>query len=377
MDVHLSEEQSLLQESARDFLEAECPMDFVRTRMEEPPGGSDGLWQKMSQLGWTGISLPDAYGGAGMDLLSLSLLCQEMGRVLLPSPYLSTVALGAQAVLHGGSDAIKQRVLPGVAEGSNRIALALLEEGLVWSPGGIAMEAVAGAGRYRLNGNKTFTTDAGNANLLLVPARTSSAERDGITLFLVDVEQTGVECEPIGYTDQTRNVSDVSFANVDVSADNIVGEVDRGWEVVERALDYAKVALCGEMLGGAERMLEMSVEYAGSREQFGKPIGSFQAIQHKCANQFMNVESIRSALFYAAWSVGNDEPDAHVSACLAKSFCGEAFTAVAAEGIQIHGGLGFTWEQDLHLYYKRAKANEMLFGDGDWNRELAAAGLLD
>ncbi len=379
MDVTLSEEQELLQQSAREFLSAECPMERVREAMDDPHGVDPGRWKKMAELGWLGLSLPEAYGGVGLDLLSLALVCQEMGRVLLPEPYLSTVALGARALMLGGSEAQKSRILPAVAEGQAKLALGQLESDLSWSADAIRLEARAepGGEGFRLDGEKLFVTDAQAADWLILPARTSGSGEAGITLFILDTRTEAITIEPVQYTDQTRKVCRVKLQEFEAGRDNVLGDVDQGWALLQKTLDHAKVALSAEMLGGAEAVLEMSVEFAKNREQFGRPIGSFQAIQHKCVGQMINVESIRSALYYAAWAVENDEPDAHLSACLAKSFCGEAFSQVAAEGIQIHGGLGFTWEQDLHLYYKRAKAAEMWLGDGDWNRELAARELLD
>jgi alkylation response protein AidB-like acyl-CoA dehydrogenase len=377
MDVHLSDDQILLQETTREFLKAECPIERVRAFMQDPgdPGGA--LWDQMAALGWIGLSLPQEYGGAGLDLLSLSLVCLVMGRVLLPEPYLSTVAQGAHAVTLAGSDEQKRRLLPAIAEGRLKLAMAWLEEDLTWQPSGITLAANATPDGFRFSGCKRFANDAQCADLLLVPVRTGGVDEDGISLLLVETDQPGVAIEPVLYTDQTRKVCEVHFDGVGVKSDAVLGEIGGAWPLLERVLDHAKVALCAEMLGGAERVLELSVEYVKQREQFDRPIGTFQAIQHKCTDQFVRVESMRSALYYAAWAVENGEPDAHRSACLAKSFCGDAYTAVAAEGIQIHGGLGFTWEQDLHLYYKRAKASELLFGDASWNRELAARELLD
>jgi alkylation response protein AidB-like acyl-CoA dehydrogenase len=377
MDVYLSQEQELLQESVRDFLGAECPMELVRTFMAETRPEVGPLWKKMAELGWLGLILDEEHGGAGLDLLSLTLVCQEMGRVLMPDPYLSTLAIGGFSIDRFGTVPQKERYLRGIADGSVKAALAQLEESLSWEADGIALEGRPSDNGFRLDGTKRFVADAHSADLLLVPVRTAGTGSTGITVLLVDSRDSGVSVSPIAYTDQTRKVCDVEFRDVHVPETAVLGEVDDGWSVIESTLDFAKVALCAEMLGGAERILETSVEYAKNRVQFGRPIGSFQAIQHKCSNQFIKVESMRSAVYYAAWSVANNEPDAHVSACLAKSFCGAAFADVAGEGIQIHGGLGFTWEQDLHLYYKRAKASEMQFGDGDTNREDAARIMFD
>jgi len=377
VDVQLTEEQEALRESAREFLRRECPNAFVREQMAETKDLGGPLWQQMAELGWLGLTVPEAYGGAGLDLLSLSIVCQEMGRTLLPLPYLSTVAIGARALVLGGNDEQKATHLPGIAEGRTRIALAQLEEGSDWRPQGIELCATTRGNALTLSGTKLFAHDAQNADLLIVPVRTSGTAENGITLYLLDARASGVSITPIEYVDQTRRVCAVGFNDVELAESCILGKPDQGWPLLERTLDYAKVALCGEMLGGSELVHEESVRYAKQREQFGKPIGTFQAIQHKCANQFIHVEGMRSAMYYAAWATENDEPDAHLSACLAKAYCGDAYDEVAGAAIQIHGGLGFTWEQDLHLYYKRAKASQFWLGDARHNRELAAQQLLD
>ena len=377
MDVHLSPEQATLQEAARDFLSRECPGEWVREQMEDGRDLGGPLWTKMADLGWLGLIVPERFGGADLDLLSLAVLCEEMGRALLPEPYLSTVAIGSLALVLAGSEEQQQHHLPAIVEGRARVALAQIDDPLDWSAEGITTRAESAGGAWRLSGCKRFVNDAQWADWLIVPARTSASGASGISLFLLDVRSEGVTITPIDYTDQTRRVCNVELARVRVDGSCLLGPIDEGWPLLERILDRAKVALAAEMLGGAAQVLDSSVTYAKQREQFGKPIGSFQAIQHKCADQFIQVEGMRSAVYYAAWAVGNEEPDAHLSACLAKSYCADAYVDVAAEGIQIHGGLGFTWEQDLHLYYKRAKASQLWLGDGRFQREAAAGLLLD
>jgi alkylation response protein AidB-like acyl-CoA dehydrogenase len=377
MDLQFSEEQDLLRESARDFLEKECPPARVRELMGEPAGSSRDFWKKLAELGWLGLTLPDEHGGAGMGLLDLAVVMEEMGRALVPDPFLSTVALGARAIELAGSPEQQARYLPAVAEGSLRIALAFLETEPSWDADALHLADGAGPGGFRLEGEKRFVSDAASADLLLVPVRSEGAGEAGVSCLLVESEADGVEIAATAYNDMTRKVSRVRFAGTRLSADALLGERGQAWPWLEQVLDFAKVALCAEMLGGAQRAMEMSVAYAKRREQFGRPIGSFQAIQHKCANQLVKVEAMRSATWYAAWSVAQGEPDAHTAACLAKAWCSEAYAAVAGDAIQIHGGLGFTWEQDPHLFYKRAKADELLFGSPSANRELAARQILD
>jgi len=377
MDVQFSEEQDLLRESARVFLAKECPLARVRELMEEPLGTSPGFWKKLAELGWLGLTLPEEQGGAGMDLVDLTVVMEEMGRALLPDPFLSTVALGARAIELAGNEEQKRRSLPAVAGGSLKIALAMLEEESRWSGDGVQLADGACADGFRLDGAKHFVCDAASADLLLVPVRSGGSGEQGISCLLVESETDGVEIIPTAYNDATRKVAQVRFSGVRVRDSGLLGERGKAWPWLERVLDFAKVALCAEMLGGAQYALEMSVAYAKQREQFGRPIGSFQAIQHKCANQLVKVEGMRSATWYAAWSVASGEADAHSAACLAKAWCSEAYAAVAADAIQIHGGLGFAWEQDPHLFYKRAKADELLFGSPSWNRELAAREIID
>jgi alkylation response protein AidB-like acyl-CoA dehydrogenase len=377
MDVRFTEEQELLRTSVRDVLARECPMSAVRDTMERPQGFSDELWKAMAGLGWTGLAVPRSCGGAGLGLVDLCVVLEEMGRVLAPGPFFSSVALGGLGVALAGSPTQRERFLPGVAAGTLRVTLAQLEENGSWGPDGIRAAARRTDGEWRLSGAKLFVPDAHVADLLMVPALTPDAGAEGVTLFLADAHAAGVEIRPMAFTDATRRYAEVRFSESRVADDAVLGEIGHGWVTLEGILDRAKVALCAEMCGGAARVLELSVEYAKTREQFGRPIGSFQAIAHKCADMLVRLEGSRSATYYAAWALDQEQSDAHVAACMAKAYCSDAYREVAGEGIQIHGGLGFTWEQDLHLYYKRAKGSEVTFGDATWNRELVARALID
>ena len=371
MDVRLTDEQELLRASARDFLARESPMAFVRARIEERRALPDELWKKMAELGWTGLPFAADYGGAGLGLFELSLLLEETGRALLPGPLLSTVALAGAAIEIGASEAHKRRHLAAIARGDERAALALVEEPERWDAEGVRLAARRDRTELRLSGSKPFVLDAPEADWLVVAAR---LDADEIALLLVDARQRGVSIAPTALVDATRKAARVDLDGVTVPADAVLLRGDAGYE---RLLDRAKVALCAEMLGGAQRVLETSVAFARAREQFGRPIGSFQAIQHKLADMLVAVEGARSATWYATWAVEHGEPDAHAAACMAKAYVSDAYARVTGDGIQIHGGLGFTWEQDLHLYYKRAKVSERLFGDASWNRELVARARID
>ena len=377
MDFGFSEEQEMLRQSARQFLETECAMTYVRKMMEDDTGYSEEQWKKMAELGWMGLIFPEEHGGAGLNMVDLVVVLEEMGRVVMPGPYFATVLLGGLAIDLGGSAAQKKAYLPAMAAGTRKATLAQVEESGRWDAEGIEMAAKKDGNGFILSGTKLFVHDAHNADVLVVPARTSGTGTKGVTLFLVDTKHQGVKTTLLKTMDQTRKLCEINFNTVSVGKDAVLGQVDEGWALLDRIVDRAKVAMCAEMCGGAQKVLEMSVEYAKVREQFGRPIGSFQAIQHKCANMMVQVESAKSATYYAAWAVANDVPEAHLAACMAKAYCSDAYRYVSAEGIQIHGGIGFTWEHDMHLYFKRAKGSEVTFGDATWNRELVAQLVLD
>jgi alkylation response protein AidB-like acyl-CoA dehydrogenase len=377
MDVRLSEEQRLLQESAREFLEGECPMSRVRQAMDDPVAASAGLWKKMAELGWTGLAVPEQWGGAGLGWLDVAIVMEQMGRVLCPAPFFGSAVLATEAVLLAGAAEQHAAWLPALASGAERATLAFLEPAASWRVEDVALAArPSGSGSssgWSLRGIKRFVPDALEADWLLVPARTE----DGLALFRVEAEAPGVSIRRLAHTDETRSMAEVGLDDVPVDDTARLAGALAAEGALERCLDAGRAALAAEMVGAAERVLELSVAYARTREQFGRPIGSFQAIQHRCADMLVHVESARSAATYAAWAVGEQVPEAPTAALLAKAHCAQAFTAVAGDGIQIHGGQGFTWEQDLHLYYKRALADEQLLGDPFWCRDRAAQLVLD
>jgi len=373
MDFGFSEEQEMLRKSARDFLAKESPMAYVRQMMEDDRGFRDEQWRKMAELGWMGLTLPEEHGGAGLDFVDMIVVLEEMGRVVLPGPFFSTVILGGVAINEGGSAAQKKGLLPQLAAGELRVTLGQLEPNARWDADGIQLEAKSAGGGYKLSGTKLFVPDAHTADLLIVAGRAPGSKgAEGVSLFLVDAKAPGVTTTLLKTMDQTRKLCEVVLKDVSVAGDRVLGNAGQGWKLLDRIVDRGKVGLCAEMCGGAERVLEMSVEYAKVREQFGRPIGSFQAIQHKCANMLVEVESSKSATYYAAWAVANDVAEAPLAAAMAKAYCSDAYRHTAGEGIQIHGGIGFTWEHDMHIYFKRAKSSEVTFGDATWNREIVA-----
>jgi len=377
MDFGLTEEQEMLKTSARDFLEKECPRAHIRAMMENELGYSSDLWKKMADLGWLGLVFPEEYGGAGMRFRDLTILCEEMGRVLLPSPFMSTVLLGGMALLTAGTEEQKKEFLPRIASGDAIFTLAVLEEDGDFWPEGIQLKAVSRGDEYVINGTKSFVWDAKAADYILCAARTkrTANPEEGITLFIVDAKEWGVYASPLKNMDLLRKQFEVTFTNVPVPNKNIVGELHQGWPVLQQVALKAAAALCAEMVGGGEKVLEITVSYAKERIAFGVPIGSFQVIKHKCADMFGALEYARSLMEWAALSVDEDASNAAVAVSMAKAYCGDAYKKVCDEGIQIHGGIGFTWDHDMHLYFKRARSADTAFGDGNYHRELIAQSL--
>jgi alkylation response protein AidB-like acyl-CoA dehydrogenase len=374
LDFGFNEEQEMLRQSARGLLEKECPSTAVRRLMDDERGYDAALWKKMAELGWTGLVVPEEFGGSALSYVDLVLVMEEMGRVGLPSPFIWTVMV-AEALRRAGSDAQRRAMLSKIAAGDLIATLAWLEPSASWDASSITMGARASAGGFTLDGVKLFVNDALIADSLLVAARTGGSREDGITLFMLERDRPGITVTPLKTMDQTRKLSEVKFNNVAAAATDVIGEVGEGWKTLAAVLDRGKVMLAAEMMGGAQKVLDLTVDYAKVRVQFGRPIGSFQAVQHKCANMMVDVEGAKSAVYYAAWAVSNDVAESAVAAAVAKAAASDAFRRVSAEGIQLHGGIGFTWDHDLHLYFKRAKSSEFTFGDATHNRELIAQGI--
>jgi alkylation response protein AidB-like acyl-CoA dehydrogenase len=375
MDFGFSEQQDMLRASARQFLEHECPPDAVRRLSDDPQGYSPDLWQKMAELGWMGLVLPEAYGGSGLRFVDLAIIMEEMGRVLLPAPFFSSIALGALTLLEAGGEEQRQQMLPRLARGEAKVCVALLEADGRYDPRGIGLRASIRGNRATLNGTKLFVTDAHVADYVICVARTRGGRNpeSGISLFVLDMTSPGIACTPLTSIDQTRRLCEVSFARVNVSLDAMLGGRDTAWPVLQRALDKATVALCAEMVGGAQKAMEMCIDYGKTRVQFGRQIGAFQAVKHKIADMKVWVENAKSVVYYAAWAVDSNIAEASRAASMAKAYCSEMYTRVTADGVQVHGGLGFTWDHNMHLYFKRAKSSEVLLGNATWHRERTAA----
>jgi alkylation response protein AidB-like acyl-CoA dehydrogenase len=366
MNFAFSEEQEELRRITRQFLEAKSPESEVRRLMDTDEGYDPAVWSQMAgELGLQSLIIPEEFGGQGFTFVELTVVLEEMGRALLCAPYFSSAVLATSALLHAGDDAAKKELLPGIASGETIATLAFTEPNGKWDESGIEATATKSGDGYTITGTKMFVLDGNVANLLLVAAKTDK----GVSIFSVDPTASGVTRTNLATMDQTRKQSKIEFAGTPAT---LIGTDGAGWTTLERVLDLAAVALAAEQVGGAQKVLETAVQYAKDRVQFGRPIGSFQAIKHKCADMLLEVESAKSAAYYAAWCAAELNDELPSVASLAKAYCSEAYFHAAAENIQIHGGIGFTWEHPAHLYFKRAKSSELLFGDPTYHRELLA-----
>jgi len=373
MEFDLTETQKLVKQSAREFLSRECPPTLVRELMATDTAYSEELWNKITEQGWTGMIFPEEFGGLEQGMVEMAVALEEMGRALLPGPFLSTVLLSGSLINEAGARAQKERYLAPICRGAARATLALLEESASWDPESIRLPAVEAPGGFTLSGKKLFVPDAGVADFLICAARQAS----DILLLIVNRQAAGVSIRPMPAIDNTRKLYEVIFERVSVAESDLLARGDAAQRALARAIDIATVGLCAEMVGGMQRVLDTSVEYAKTRKQFGKPIGQFQAVQHQCADMLLMVESARSATYMAAWALNEKAAEARLAISIAKAYCSDAYREVGNRGIQVHGGIGFTWESDLHLFYRRAKASEIMFGDATEHRERIAQLVID
>jgi alkylation response protein AidB-like acyl-CoA dehydrogenase len=372
MDFSFSADQQLLKNSARAFLDEHCKPEFVRGLFDDPRGESEALWKEMAQLGWLGLSLPEEHGGSALGMVETAVLLDEMGRAACPGPYLPTMLAG-HAIAAAGSPAQQKRWLPAIAAGSARATVALLERELDWDPRAATARAERKGDGWVLTGLKQFVPWPAIAEVMLVSAQAP----EGLALFLVPAAARRLGVSMMTGMDLGTRLGQVTLDGVAVEGDALLGLPGGAGPLLDDLLRRGAVGAAAEMLGAARRCLDMAVAYAKVREQFGQPIGSFQAIRHKCAEMLLEVENSHSATYYAAWALDASAEDAALAASVAKAYVNDAARKVCGESIQVHGGIGFTWEYDLHLYVKRAKALEVQYGDADHHRELvlrAAAG---
>jgi alkylation response protein AidB-like acyl-CoA dehydrogenase len=375
VDLSFDADQEALRETARSFLASHSSSQAIRAAMASERGWDADVWRRIAaELGWPALLVPDEYGGLGLGAVELVALMEEMGAALLCSPFFASVCLGGTAIQLGGTAEQMRAHLPGIASGETIATLAYTEANGRWDARAITATARADGDGFALEGVKTFVPDAASADLLVVAARRpGSSGEEGVSLFVVAADAPGVARRALPTIDQTRRQGEVRLDRVRVGREALLGAEGGGWEVLERTVDRALVALAAEQVGGAQRCLDLAVEYAKQRVQFGRPIGSFQAIKHKCADLLVLVESARSAAYYAGAAAAADDPELPVLASLAKAVCSDAYFRCAADAIQIHGGVGFTWELDCHLYFKRAKSSETLLGDAAYHRERVAS----
>jgi alkylation response protein AidB-like acyl-CoA dehydrogenase len=366
MNFAFTDEQDELRKTVRAFLDSKSSEAAVRELMETEDGIDKAVWsQAAEQLGLQGLHIPEEYGGSGYSYVELGIVLEEAGRALWTAPFFSTVVLAANTLIHSGDDAAKQAYLPGIASGETIATLAFTEPSGKWDESGITIEATGSGSDFTITGTKMFVIDGHLANLIIVAARTAK----GVSLFAVEGDATGLTRTNLSTMDQTRKQAKLEFA---ATPAKLIGTEGEGWAVLSTVLDLAAVGLAAEQVGGAQKVLDMAVEYAKVRVQFGRPIGSFQAIKHKCADMLLEVESAKSAAYYGMWCASEMNDELPSVASLAKAYCSEAYFHATAENIQIHGGIGFTWEHPAHLYFKRAKSSELLFGDPTYHRELLA-----
>jgi len=372
MNLALTEEQEMLKKMAHDFLTDKLPKKVVKEIEESEPGYSPELWKEMAELGWMGLALPEKYGGSGMSFLDLAVLLEEMGKACLPGPYFSTVVLGGLTIADIGSEEQKKEYLPKIASGEKIFTLALTEPSAKYDANSIQTKATADKDAYILNGTKLFVPDAHIADYMLVVARSdekSKAEK-GITIFIVAGKSPGISYTVLK-TIANDKLCEVVFDKVKVPKKNILGELNQGWKEVEKIIQRAAVAKCCEMVGCIQQALDMTVSYAKERKQYDRPIGSFQVIQHYCADMATDVDGTRLSTYQAAWMVSEGLPGTKEVA-IAKAWAGEACQRVMALAHQIHGAIGVTIDHDLQYYTRRAKAAEVSFGDASFYREVVA-----
>ncbi len=371
MDLDFTEEQKMLKTMARDFLATECPKSLVRELEESDLGYSPEIWKKMAELGWQGIIIPEEYGGTGLTLFDLALIIEEMGRNILPGPFLSTV-ISASAILEAGTEEQKSEFLPKVASGETILTLALTEPSASWKPEHISVRATASGENYVISGIKLFIPDAHLANYLLVVARTQDSARpeEGISIFLVDAKSPGIRCEP-QLTMGLDNKCEVVFENVAVPKENILGDLNQGWQIVESTLMKATALKVAEMSGGCQASLEMTVDYVKDRVQYGRPIGGFQAIQHYVADMWGHTDRVQSLAWEVNWKVSAGVATSF-DVAVAKAYVNEAYKRVTERGVHCHGAIGLTRDHDMGLYYRRAMVASIDYGDTDHQKEIVA-----
>ncbi len=372
MHFDLSKPQKLLQESARTFFKRECPLTRVRELMETGNGFDETLWTHMVDQGWTGLMLPEKYEGLELSIVELAALAEEMGRACTPSPFLATT-WASVLIAESENTPIQTKYLKAIAEGSCMATVALQDAESGWNPNLVATTLQPTDDGFKLTGEKWYVLDAATADVLLVVAK----KRDQLAIALIPRNREGISIESTPSIDETRKFSQVKFNEVTVSSEDLIAVGGQADKALQRSMHVGTIAVCADLIGLMQWMLETTVEYAKTRKQFGVPIGSFQAVQHQCADMLLLLESSRSATYYAAWALSEDDPASERAVSMAKAYCSDSGREIGNRACQVLGGIGFTWEHDLQLYYKRAKGDELLFGDATFHREELAKLILN
>jgi alkylation response protein AidB-like acyl-CoA dehydrogenase len=373
MDITFTEEQEMLRKSASDFLATECPKTKVRELEEDEKGYSPEIWQKMAGLGWMGLVIPEEYDGTGMTFQDLTILVEQMGKNILPGPFVATVVEGAIPILEAGSEEQKKGFLPKIANGESIFTMAILEPSGLYDASGIAVKATARGDSYVIKGTKVFVEMANVADHLICVTRTkeASSPEDGITLFIVDAKAPGLHCEVIP-TIAMDKLCEVRFEDVAVPKKNMLGELDKGWPIAQRVMQKGAIAKCAESVGGVQAAFDMTVAYCKERVQYDRPIGAFQALQHIMADMWIRMQTSKYLVYQVAWMESEGVPCA-MEVAMAKAYVNETYKWVTERAVSLHGGIGTSREHDIPLYYRRAKAADTAFGSTDFQRELVAS----
>lgn len=371
MNFAFTEDQRFIRDQARSFLDERASLDVLRKTVESDAGWSQPLWEAVgAELGWCGIAIPEAFGGSGLGQVELAILLEETGRTLLPAPFFTTVALAAPAILAAGSDDQKSSLLPDIATGATRATFGF---GAAAAPDGITATLTRQGGGFVLSGGVAYVPHGHTADLVVIPARAAgSMGAQGISLVALPTTHSGVSVEPLTSLDLTRPLSRIRLDSVAIGADQVLGTAEAAGAALARTLDIGAALLAAEQVGGAEKCLEFTTDYAKQRVQFGRLIGSFQAVKHRLADMMVVVEAAKSAAYYAACAIDEVPGELPEAAAVARSYCSDAFSKCAADAIQLHGGIGFTWEHHAHLYFKRARASATLLGEPSHHREKLA-----
>ncbi len=368
MKFSFTDEQQEFRLMLRRFLEDKSPTSEVRRLMATDTGCDPDVWRQLSQeLGLTAIHIPEEYGGQGFGISELAIAVEEMGRALLCAPYFASTVMAATAILKVGTEEQKRALLPKIASGETIATLAFAEQQGSWTADGVTMTATPAGDSYKLDGTKSFVLDGCSADLFVVVARQAGSKgADGLTMLTVTSDASGLQKTPLNAVDDTRKLARVTFDGVTAE---LLGQAGNAAAPLQETLDVAAICLANEMVGGAERLRESSVDYANLRVQFGRPIASFQTLKHKSADMLLDVELAKSAAYYAAAAIDEGDEEVPALASLAKAAAADAYMQTAVHTIQIHGGIGFTWDNDTHLWFKRAKSSEVFLGTTDYHRE--------